>query len=259
MDLYHFLLEAAQPQRLMLLIALATVGGMWWRRRERRLRLWVATGSLCVLAVISTPIVVALGLASLEWSYRPLANAPAEAGAIVVLSGGLVEPSVVQPEAVLAPDTFYRCQEAARLAAIDFAKDQPVLVSGGKVFSDTPGPPCAQVMRDFLERLVVPTSRLIVEDQSRNTYENAVNSARLLRERGITRVVLVTEASHMRRAQGCFLQQGIEVVPAPCQFRAPGLPWTLSGFLPNPATTADAQRVAHEWLGWVWYRLQGRL
>ena len=192
MDLYHFLLMVVQPHRLLLLIALAAVGGMWWRRRERRARFWVATVALGLLGVISTPIVVALGLASLESPYHQLPTLPPEAEAIVVLSGGLVEPSSVQPDALLAPDTLYRCLEAARLTSTDPTRDRPVLVSGGKVFPNAPGPPCARVMRDFLAALGVPISRLVVEDQSRNTHENAVNSARLLRDRGIARVVLVT-------------------------------------------------------------------
>src|SRR5207302_1379541 len=69
----------------------------------------------------------------------------------------------------------------------------PVLVSGGKVDPDSPEPPCARVMREFLLHQGVAASDLIEEDASRSTYENAVESARLLGARGLRKVLLVTD------------------------------------------------------------------
>ena len=70
-------------------------------------------------------------------------------------------------------------------------------------------------MRDFLIEQGIEDSCLIVESQSENTYENAVESGKLLRTRGVRHVVLITDADHMFRASRCFRKQGLEVTPSP--------------------------------------------
>src|SRR5262249_37927778 len=57
---------------------------------------------------------------------------------------------------------------------------------------------------------------------SRTTYENAVESARLLNDRDMPRVVLVTDAAHLRRAVACFRKQGLDVIPCGSHYRALG-------------------------------------
>ena len=61
-------------------------------------------------------------------------------------------------------------------------------------------PPLGQMMKDLLVELGVPPEQIIVEDRSTSTYENAVECRQLLVERQMTRIVLVTDALHMRRA-----------------------------------------------------------
>jgi uncharacterized SAM-binding protein YcdF (DUF218 family) len=114
-------------------------------------------------------------------------------------------------------------------------------------------------MRDCLVQRGVAPADLVVEAESRSTYENAVECRRLLEDRGIRKVVLVTEASHLRRAVGCFRRQGLEVVPCGCRYRAQRYEGQLSDFVPKPWALAYCQEAAHEWLGIAWYRLHGRL
>lgn len=61
----------------------------------------------------------------------------------------------------------------------------------------------------------VPGRALLIEDLSRNTHENARNSAALLKAAGLDHVLLVTSAIHMRRAAGAFRHEGIAVSPVP--------------------------------------------
>ncbi len=72
-----------------------------------------------------------------------------------------------------------------------------------------------------------------LEEESRTTWENAVYSARLLREAGIERVVLVTSAAHMPRSRWCFEQQGLEVIAAPSGFMSGDTTRPLGGWLPE--------------------------
>jgi hypothetical protein len=78
---------------------------------------------------------------------------PADARAIVVLGAGVVPPDGPRDRAELDHDSTLRCQHAARL----YHQGRPckVVVSGGKVDPDEPGPPVARVMADFLIQLGV--------------------------------------------------------------------------------------------------------
>ncbi|MCA9628283.1 MAG: YdcF family protein [Myxococcales bacterium] len=92
-----------------------------------------------------------------------------------------------------------------------------VVVSGGKRwhgFSE------AGAMRRELERLGVPSAVIVEETRSCSTRENAVFSQRLLQERGVERVNLVTCDFHMRRAAGLFRCRGLNVQEFPA--RSPG-------------------------------------
>jgi len=97
-----------------------------------------------------------------------------------------------------------------------------------------------------------------VEGASRTTYENPVESAKLLRHHRLGRPVLVTDAVDMFRAACCFRKQGVEVSPAACHYRATGLEGSLFDFLPSPQAARRCQRAWHEWLGVGWYCLWGR-
>jgi uncharacterized SAM-binding protein YcdF (DUF218 family) len=83
-----------------------------------------------------------------------------------------------------------------------------IVVSGGVV-----GPPPAEavVMRDLALAMGVDAAHIVVEDEARNTFENAVYTGRIIRERGWSRVLLVTDGFHLPRALFVFGRLGIAV------------------------------------------------
>jgi uncharacterized SAM-binding protein YcdF (DUF218 family) len=254
--MYRLLVDLLQPHTLLFLWACVALFGLWRRRKEAKRRLWPLVVPLLALAVLSTPAVAFCALLSLESYAPPLEERPADAAAIVVFAAGVYPPEGPRLRPRMDEDSMDRCLTAARLYR---QSPCPVLVSGGKVEEDTPGPSYAAVLGEFLEQLGVKRSDLVLEENSRTTYENAVESARLLSERHINRVVLVADAVDMRRAASCLRKQGIAVVPAPCHFRATGFHPSLFTFLPSPGGAAGFQRAWHEWLGMAWYWVRGRL
>jgi uncharacterized SAM-binding protein YcdF (DUF218 family) len=70
----------------------------------------------------------------------------------------------------------------------------------------------AAVMRDLAREAGVPETALLLEPESRNTFENATNTARLLQEAGKSRIVLVSDRLHLPRAVRLFRQAGLDVV-----------------------------------------------
>jgi len=113
----------------------------------------------------------------------------------------------------------------------------------------------ARRMAAMLQRQGVPSSAMRLEAASRTTYENARNTAALLRGDGAHRILLVTSPEHMRRAAASFEKQGLRVIPAPAlppPVRAPGSDWQ-----PRRAVLFETSHILHEYLGlWV-YRLRG--
>jgi uncharacterized SAM-binding protein YcdF (DUF218 family) len=70
----------------------------------------------------------------------------------------------------------------------------------------------AEVMREIALTRGAPDAALLLEPRSRNTYENAVEAARLLRERGAATVILVSDRHHLPRARLQFRRAGLAVV-----------------------------------------------
>ena len=84
----------------------------------------------------------------------------------------------------------------------------PLLVlSGGGV-----GPmPEAEIMRRMALARGVPEAAILIEPCSRDTVENARESARLLRGRGADAVMLVSDRAHLPRAALLFRLAGLRV------------------------------------------------
>jgi uncharacterized SAM-binding protein YcdF (DUF218 family) len=162
--MYRFLGGLACPDRL-LLLALMTVLAIAWRRHPefRKTLLWILLPTGLWL-LLSMPIVSHVAAAALEGSYRPLAVRPARAGAIVVLSGCAFPRDENRLAPVLCEDSIYRCLAAADL--YQSGGPCPVVVSGGIVSPEDDMPALAVMMRDFLVRLGVPATEIVVEDRS---------------------------------------------------------------------------------------------
>jgi uncharacterized SAM-binding protein YcdF (DUF218 family) len=250
-------LDLAQPMVWLYLLAALGLANLWWKRRESRRRLLLLTVPFVLLSVLCSPLAAYLALGSLEWSYPPLQERPEDVEAIVVLSGYVRVLDEEGTQVELGIDTLYRCLRAAEV--YHQGKPCPVVVSGGRTDPAAPGPPLAVAMREFLLKLGVRSCDLLVEDRSRNTYENAVETCRLLDERGLHRIVLVTDAAHLKRAAGCFRKLGAEVVPCGCRYRAARMEWSIGAFLPDPGAAQGSKEACHEWLGATWYSLRGRL
>jgi len=113
------------------------------------------------------------------------------------------------------------------------------------------------VLARQLESWGIAPDRLIIEDRSRNTRENAVESARILRERGWPRALLVTSAFHMPRALGCFRAVGLDVDTLAVDLRSDNTPKTLADLLPRTKSLHTSAAALRELAGRVIYRLRG--
>lgn len=250
----------------------------------RRLRYTLTVVALAVLLLGSNRLVSFSLVRSLEWQHEtPLpaavvndsaaltdALAGLDTEVIVVLGGGTRgrgSPRAI-PEMNEAGDRLLYAawlyqQFAARGAS------PHILVSGGNVAGWT-GPNSyteAEEMAAILGIMGVPRGALWLEEQSRNTYENAVESRKILAEKDVERVLLVTSATHMPRAHRLFVAQGLDVIPMPTDFIVTYDDWRffthgsaavqLFNVLPDAEYLALTTRCLKEYIGMFYYTLFG--
>jgi len=252
-----YLKALSQPYGLLFLMTAITLIRLWFRRRELRRRLLPPSLLFASLYALSMPISGHYAMATLERMYppRPPEAQLEGADAIVVLSGYSFPRGGHRLKPELAHDTLYRC-----IHAVDLYRSggpRPVLVTGGEVEGESGDPPLGEQMRDFLILLGVRESDLLVEARSRNTHENALECGKILRERKFRRIVLITDAAHMRRAVLCYEKEGLEVVASGCQYRALKFDLSILSFYPTPSAANGVLSAFHEWLGLIWYRWNG--
>ncbi len=243
-----------QPILLALLcVAAVAVVRLWRSTNQPSVR--VVTLVLAALFLISWPPIAWIFCHSFESVYPPKLVPPGDAQAIVVLASTVY--SSCPPLTIPIPgyETYDRCRYAAWLYTN--WRQLPVLASGGGS-GDPSSIPFSVTMQQELQRDGVPDSHIWREERSRSTYENALYSSKLLQQKGIHNIVLVTDAYHMLRADLCFRKQGLAVVPAPCGFR------TFDSFhadklLPGWEAISWNEDTLHESLGLLWYRFRHRI
>jgi uncharacterized SAM-binding protein YcdF (DUF218 family) len=202
-------------------LLLAALGFLLLRRHARLGRACIALG-LGSLWLMSLPL-IADALTRAAEHYPPLNwQDAASAQAIVILGGGgqrefAQEYGGPAAEPVLLERLNYGAYVAHKTAL-------PVLVTGFRIE--------AQAMHDSLLRNFDITPRW-VDAAAYDTFENARNSAALLKADHIRRIVLVTHATHLRRAAQEFAAAGLDVVPAPVGL-APPADFRLMAWVPNP-------------------------
>jgi uncharacterized SAM-binding protein YcdF (DUF218 family) len=220
------------------------------RQTGRRIWLWFGVGGLLL---VSMPPVTKLSAYTLERSYPVTSFPVGEADAIVVLSGNSYSPDPPQPKIVAGQSTYIRCRYAAWLYRN--WRPLPIIVSGGRYGDEVQ----AGIMKNVLVAEGIPPAMIWLDSNSFSTYESALHTAALLREKGIRRIALVTEAYHMLRSEKCFRKQGIEITPAPCAYRSRTFRHGWSALLPDPDAILHNEDILHEWLGLAWYKLSGRI
>jgi uncharacterized SAM-binding protein YcdF (DUF218 family) len=215
---------------------------------SRRAAWWTGALALSWLLIWSLPPVSNWITVVAEGPHRPgseqtIAQLP-RAQAIVLLGGG-ISPGTSRRSQPDLNDAGDRIWFGAQLFHAERAP--LILASGGhdpqaSLYSE------ARAMQKLLTDLGVPPSAILLEETSRNTRQNASESARILRERGINQILLVTSASHMERAVTHFRAAGLRVTPAPTDH--PNI--DLAGvrrFLPSSNALDQSTRALKEWVG----------
>ncbi|PWS36898.1 YdcF family protein [Falsiroseomonas bella] len=244
--------SVVRPNTLALVLAVLGAALLWHGRRFGR---WpLALGLGWYVAVFVLPVSALLTL-PLEDRFARAAPPPEQVAGVVVL-GGAVEQQLTEARGIPALNgAAERMTEAVALARR--YPEARIVFTGGSSAIVPGGPTEADTARRLFADLGLPPERLVFEDESRNTWENAVLTRRAVEPKPGETWLLVTSASHMPRSMGCFRQAGWQVLPWPVNYttaRDPALWWQW----PFPTRLNQAEWALREWVGLVAYRLMGR-
>ncbi|EKF43779.1 YdcF family protein [Nitratireductor indicus] len=237
----------------MLLVGLSVVLALL---RWRRLAIAASSMSFLVLFLSGWTTLGAHLLIPLEDRFHKPDPVPGEVAGIVVLGGGL-EGSINLArgghELNASGDRFVETAILARRYP-----DAKILVSGGQGAVFLSGEGDADTAPRLLEALGVDRSRLILENRSRDTYENGLFSRQLVSPDEGEVWLLVTSAFHMPRAMGVFRKVGFPVLPWPVDYKTAG----NEGIGLAEDNSLDSLRNVsvgiREWIGLAAYRYAGR-
>jgi uncharacterized SAM-binding protein YcdF (DUF218 family) len=238
------------PFNQVLILLLATLALLWFGKWKAGRTLLSVTFAWLLLT--SMPFVGLALYGPLENTYPPrvFKDLPT-ADAIVVLGGTMS--SLIAPRVEIEETHGSRVVPAYRLLRMNKA---PVIVlsSGSWYVTESKERRVeAQDMRDFLLSLGAPSDALIVEGRSRNTFENARQSAKILKERGQRKILLVTSAFHMRRAVPLFEAEGLDVIPVPTEHRLNARSLRFWDFVPDLSSLGWTTGGIKERLGSLFY------
>jgi len=223
-----------------------------WNRKARKLLL-LLTFLAWILALLPVG----------EWLYYPLEKQfsshpvlPEQVDGIIVL-GGSVSPSLSQYWQQL--ETYSNHERLSQFILL--ANQYPnarLIFTGGNSSLRKDSPTEAEQVKDYLIQSGINENRLLLENQARNTYENAVYSKRLAQPVAQENWILITSAYHMPRSTGVFCKQGWATIPYPVDHTSqpdrmltPGL--KLSDHLSNLV------EASHEWVGLLAYYATGKI
>jgi uncharacterized SAM-binding protein YcdF (DUF218 family) len=244
---------------LLLVSILAIVVGWWWRRPSSRGPWRLLAAFLAIQYLVTTPIganVLVAGLAS--GTTRIMTRDEARgADAVVVLGGGVQ--TVRTADVVLSqlgPTASLRILEAARVYRLTGAR--VVIVSGGIANARLELRPEGEQMAAALVAAGVPSERILLDLQAKNTHDHPRTIRPILEANRIRQFVIVTSPTHMRRALSVFRAAGYDPVPSTSLLRSEHLdPPPL--FLPNDDSIAHSNEALYDygatalywWRGWL--------
>lgn len=245
------------PLAFSVLILLFGFFYLQFRRTQRKGKFFVFCGIVLIL-LFSYQFTAERLLRTLENRYPPigletLAQTKPPIKWIAVLGGGHAPDSRLPATGQLSEPASARLIEAVRLHRQ--LPGSKLILSGGAVYSRVDE---AQVMAKAATVLDVKAKDIVLEQQSRDTEEQAVRVREIV---GKDRFVLVTSAAHMPRSMALFKKAGLEPIPAPAHFLAPVAARQIDPgmFFPNAESLRKSESAVHEYLGILWAKARGKL
>lgn len=237
------------PLFLLLLFVFSFAVRQKWPRRFYRI-IWL------LVFILSTTAVSGPLLKSLENNYRYLSLKETPQADVIVVLSGMIKANATRdetPEFTGAADRILKGVELLKKN-----KAPRLLLTGGSGLMLQNGEAEAAVLGTYIRRMFdIKAEKILTETGSRNTYENAVESARLLMPEN-KKILLVTSAFHMPRSVRLFRAQGFKVVPVPVDYKTATENTFPESYAPSLHGAMQFTIWFKETVGTIAYSLMGR-
>jgi uncharacterized SAM-binding protein YcdF (DUF218 family) len=136
-------------------------------------------------------------------------------------------------------------------------KIEKIIISGGNGALINNGMKESEWSKSFLINMGIENKDILIENISRNTMENAQNTANLIGIDMTQKFLLITSAGHMKRAKFCFNKNNFNIDCYPTDFTNSDIILSVDYlFIPNIDALEKWKYLIHEWIGYIVYRIK---
>jgi uncharacterized SAM-binding protein YcdF (DUF218 family) len=255
MEILRGLDPLSEPVGLLWLLQLGTAIALAWRRQWRCAGILAAL--LLVFSLVGSTSIARRLVAALERPYARASQQDLPSGDVVIMLGGSHRTSqndVFGFELTNASDRALTALELMRQQ-----KGQALVVGGSTIRTGGQDRHTSVLLHNWFSAWGLPVKPVFFLANANNTREEALRVQSLAKEHGWKRLLLVTSAYHMRRAEAVFTNVGLNVVPVGCDFQAYGVIEEDRSWSPIPQMKYLHlwSYYLHEQWGWLFYRCRG--
>ncbi|PCI50452.1 MAG: hypothetical protein COB49_03900 [Alphaproteobacteria bacterium] len=241
-----------QPSNLIFIFTLVSLLLIWRGRRKSGLS--ILTTCMILYALIMAGPLTGWLMVPLEKRFSVYTNDVSQGpySGIIILAGAERLTYSTESNQVNLDGAAERLIEAAKLARA--YPDLPVIYCGGGRIEGMLTE--VDIARKFFTEAGIDLSRIRFDDQSYNTYTNAIEAKKLIKKNETGKWLLVTSAFHMPRAAGAYRTAGINIQPYPVDYRTALRTSLISS--PNAGRNLyELDFAVHEWVGLLAYYISG--
>ena len=250
--LSQFLSFLAMPLTIVLILIIS--GMIFLKRKWGKKLLWTGIG---LLLFFTNPFLSNLALLAWEPDFKSFEEI--ENHEIGIVLTGVTNMSKTAYDRTFFNKGADRITHALQLYRM--GKIKKILITGGQGLNPTNPQTEAELLKRFLVMTGMPEEDIWIEDQAKNTAQNAQFTKELLAQKGISTAqefILVTSAFHMSRAKGCFDKVGLNTTTFPTDYYSHDIKYDIPSLLfPDPFSLEYWTKLFKEWIGIVMYKVAG--
>ncbi|GMQ31105.1 YdcF family protein [Algoriphagus confluentis] len=250
--LSQFLSFLAMPLTIVLILILS--GTIFLKRKWGKKLLWAGIG---LLLFFTNPFLSNLALLAWEPDFKSFEGI--ENHEIGIVLTGVTNLSKTTYDRTFFNKGADRITHALQLYRM--GKIKKILITGGQGLNPVNPQTEAELLKRFLIMTGMPEADILIEDQSKNTAQNARFTKAFLEKNGISadqEFVLITSAFHMTRAKGCFDKVGLKTVTFPADYYSHEVMYDLPSLIfPDSYSLEYWTKLFKEWTGILVYKVVG--
>lgn len=231
-----------------LIIIIGIIGIIYISGKKNKL---IASIPLILLFIFSSNLLSQFLIGILENKFPPIEISNLEKADAIVVLGGAINILGKYPTRIEMGSSSERMTDA--LLIYKSGKSDSIVFTGGSGILFQQELREANFAKKFFMDFGIPESSLIMEEDSKNTYENAVFTSRILERLNKKKIILITSAFHMERSLRCFQNRGLIVQAFPTDYKSLRKDINWDTMIPNPGYLETSTIAIKELIGiWVY-------